>query len=308
MLGQENTGIRISPSPNWSRTTGFQNWNRYAAVNDEFIDLHMFDAAAIAAGQPATFGMGNLRVAYHYAALESALAPEQRIWEFQCRFTALNFAGDTLTVNWSSQPIDGAIAVNLSMPTQDNIETTPATAIVGSSYPEINPAEPSRPTNGNHQLGQYLDQKTIDLVGTTVPPDTAYPVDANDIRRWYSAVWYPYASPITPPNSGDQSADTLVAAGDFNPFAWHPTRQTDNYPWMRGMGTEPGYRGLNGGIHHWHYQDIRPGDILTSTVKLVDAYEKSGSAGPLLFLIDEDTWTNQTGQIVRIAQRTTVYY
>ena len=32
--------------PAFTRTTDFANWNRYAAVNDEFIDVHMSEEAA----------------------------------------------------------------------------------------------------------------------------------------------------------------------------------------------------------------------------------------------------------------------
>ena len=32
--------------PVFERTTGFAEWNRFAAVNDEFIDVHMDAAAA----------------------------------------------------------------------------------------------------------------------------------------------------------------------------------------------------------------------------------------------------------------------
>ena len=35
--------------PNWSRQTSFMNWNRYAAVNDEFVPFHMDDEAGRAA-------------------------------------------------------------------------------------------------------------------------------------------------------------------------------------------------------------------------------------------------------------------
>ena len=35
--------------PPWSRKTDFMNWNRYAAVNDEFVYIHMDDEAGRAA-------------------------------------------------------------------------------------------------------------------------------------------------------------------------------------------------------------------------------------------------------------------
>lgn len=50
--------------PPFVRTTGLASWNRYAAVNDEFIDIHMDRDAAKAAGLPDVIGMGNLRIAY----------------------------------------------------------------------------------------------------------------------------------------------------------------------------------------------------------------------------------------------------
>ena len=38
--------VRVGDTmPAWSRKTDFMNWNRYAAVNDEFIPIHMDDEA-----------------------------------------------------------------------------------------------------------------------------------------------------------------------------------------------------------------------------------------------------------------------
>jgi len=99
-----------------------------------------------------------------------------------------------------------------------------------------------------------------------------------------------------------------VAPRDFNPFAWTRCTPPDTYPWMRGMGTEPGRRGLNGGQRNRYFAPIRPGDVITQGVTLVDAYEKKGKLGPMLFLIDEARWTNQRGELVRIGQRTTIYH
>ena len=51
--------------PTWSRETGLVHWNRFAAVNDEFYDVHMDDGAARAAENPqGAFGMGMLRFSY----------------------------------------------------------------------------------------------------------------------------------------------------------------------------------------------------------------------------------------------------
>ena len=57
--------------PAFVRGSGFDYWNRYAAVNDEFVDIHMFDEAGRRAGYPTAFGMGNLTWAYFHLALHS---------------------------------------------------------------------------------------------------------------------------------------------------------------------------------------------------------------------------------------------
>ena len=44
--------------PDWSRKTHFMEWNRYAAVNDEFVPFHMDDEAGHRAGnEQGAFGM-----------------------------------------------------------------------------------------------------------------------------------------------------------------------------------------------------------------------------------------------------------
>ena len=68
--------------PNWSRQTSFMNWNRYAAVNDEFVPFHMDDEAGRAAqNEQGAFGMGNLRYAYIVNALRDWLGDEAEIRE-----------------------------------------------------------------------------------------------------------------------------------------------------------------------------------------------------------------------------------
>ncbi|MBV1906386.1 MAG: hypothetical protein KUG75_09940 [Pseudomonadales bacterium] len=85
--------------PTWSRQTGFMNWNRYAAVNDEFIPIHMEDEAGRAAkNEQGAFGMGNLRYAYIVNALYDWIGDEAEIQEIGCQFRAINQKNDILTV------------------------------------------------------------------------------------------------------------------------------------------------------------------------------------------------------------------
>lgn len=305
--------------PVYERTTGFGHWNRYAAVNDEFIDVHMDRAAAEAAGQPDVFGMGNLRIGYVHNAVHDWLAGGGDIVEFACQFRALNFLGDRLrshcVVSGKEQGADGLrVDLEVNVLNQEDESTMPGTASV-VLFPEGKgsaPAEPpATPIPGDRAPAVHLDAQTIGWLGRPLDADVALPVCSNDIRRWAMATYYP-ADPA--PEFMDEDAAAggpwgeLVAPRDFNPFAWTKCTPPDTYPWMRGMGTEPGRRGLNGGQRNRYFAPIRVGDTITSVVTLVDAYEKEGRLGPMMFLVDEARWTNQRGELVRLGQRTTIYY
>jgi len=85
--------------PRWSRETHLMNWNRYAAVNDEFVPFHMDDEAGRAArNEKGAFGMGNLRYAYIVNALRDWIGDEAEIREVGCQYRAINQKGDILTV------------------------------------------------------------------------------------------------------------------------------------------------------------------------------------------------------------------
>ena len=301
----------------FSRITDLPHWNRYAAVNDEFIDVHMSVDAARAAGQPDIFGMGNLRVGYQHAALHRWIAGRGDIASFSCQFRALNFPGDELTV-WGSV-VDNVVrdglalsVLELGVRNQKDEETTPATAeVVWFDGAPVMPAPPSPVIATDRSPGVYLDSETVGWLGRPLPVLGSLPVDANDIRRWAQAIWYP-----EPPPADQFDVDVaaegpwggLVAPRDFNPYAWHPDFHPEAYPWMRGMGTEPGRRGLNGGQRTWYGAPIRPGDVIGSQVTLIDTYEKDGRIGTMLFLVDQARWTNQRGELVRVSERTTIYH
>jgi acyl dehydratase len=83
--------------PVFTRTTGFPVWNRFAAVNDEFVPIHMDDAAGQAAGMPGAFGMGNLQLAYLHNLVREWLGERGRILRMQCRFRSVNHKGQQVT-------------------------------------------------------------------------------------------------------------------------------------------------------------------------------------------------------------------
>lgn len=318
MLGGVSNEIEVGVEiPTFVRVTDFAAWNRYAAVNDEFIDVHMSADAARAAGQPDVFGMGNLRIAYVHNALQDWLGGRGDVAEFGCQMRGMNFRGDELTAWGRVVAVEERAGLRcadleLGVRNQRGEETMPSTAtVVLFDGPPRMPPPPAAPAVPTRARGVHLDDATIEWLGRPTGPVVSYPVDASDIRRWAQAVYFPERAPdeFVDPIAGARGPWAgIVAARDFNPFAWVEAYRPDAYPWMRGMGTEPGTRGLNGGQRNLSFAPIRPGDVITSVATLVDAFEKDGKLGTMMFLVDESRWTNQHGELVRIGIRTSIYY
>ncbi|WP_236792028.1 MaoC/PaaZ C-terminal domain-containing protein [Amycolatopsis sp. GM8] len=117
------------------RETGFANWNRYAAVNDEFVPIHMDDEAGRAAGYPTAFGMGNLQWSYLHNLLRAFAGDDGEIVRLSCQFRGPNTKGMTVTakgVVTAVDETDGAVTATLDVWTEDQNGTklAPGTAVV----------------------------------------------------------------------------------------------------------------------------------------------------------------------------------
>lgn len=300
--------------PSLVRTTGPANWNRYAAVNDEFIDIHMDDDAARAVGMPAAFGMGNLRIAYLHNLVRDWIGDEGDLAALRCEFRGINLKGDTLTCHGTVTGLDDRlVSLELGVRNQDGVETTPASATVvrfeGGVATMPEDPQPSAPS-GEATPGTFLTQATIDRIGRTMPPVAAPPVGVNDVARWATATYWPERPPAIYVDA-DAAAATpwggIVAPRDFDPFAWMADRPWSG-DWLFGMGTEPGQRVLNGGQWNRYAAPIRPGDVISVTRRFVDVVERETKRGPMVFFTSEFRWTNQDGALVRLAEQTTIYY
>lgn len=75
------------------RDTGFATWNRYAAVNDEFVPIHMDDAAGAAAGMGGAFGMGNLQLSYLHNLVRDWMGDSGQIVKLAAQFRKPNTKG-----------------------------------------------------------------------------------------------------------------------------------------------------------------------------------------------------------------------
>ena len=122
--------------PEWSRRTSFAEWNRYAAVNDEFVPFHMDDEAGRRAGNEAgAFGMGNLRYAYIVNALHDWIGDEGAVREVGCQYRAINQKEDTLTVvgEVTGKAVEGGeqrVRLSVNVVNQDGLATCPGHAVI----------------------------------------------------------------------------------------------------------------------------------------------------------------------------------
>ncbi|MCW2495276.1 MaoC family dehydratase N-terminal domain-containing protein [Jatrophihabitans sp.] len=159
-------------------------------------------------------------------------------------------------------------------------------------------------------------------VGGVLAVRVSYPVSASDIRRWAIAVYFPDRPPrqywdaayaATLPTGG------IVAPEEFNPFAWMAA--VPEAPAIKPSSTHPdsveirlGVPGpgltfqLNAGMESEYGVWMRPGDVITSVTSLKHYRETAGRLGLMLITTLEDRWTNQAGELVQLAQSTSIRY
>ena len=121
--------------PAFVRETDFMSWNRYAAVNDEFVYIHMDDEAGRAAGQGGAFGMGNLRWAYVLNALRDWIGDEAEIRELALQFRSINHKHDILRatgVVTEKRQEDGEniVVLDVNVLNQSEEKTAPGRAVI----------------------------------------------------------------------------------------------------------------------------------------------------------------------------------
>jgi acyl dehydratase len=127
-----NIGDEVPP---FSRTTGFMNWNRFAAVNDEFISIHMDDEMARAMGQPGAIGMGNLRWSYLLNALRDWAGEDAEIVELGVQFRGTNLKNDTLSTHAvvtekKTEHGKNLVVLDIDIHNQNDESTTPGHATI----------------------------------------------------------------------------------------------------------------------------------------------------------------------------------
>jgi acyl dehydratase len=122
--------------PTFERKSSLHAWNRFAAVNEEFIPIHMDDEAGRNAGNAAAFGMGNLQVAYIHAVLRQWVGDDGRIVKVACQMRSPNLRGPMTIAGGTVTAVreeNGETLVDLDVwtKTDQGVVLAPGTATVG---------------------------------------------------------------------------------------------------------------------------------------------------------------------------------
>ena len=175
-------------------------------------------------------------------------------------------------------------------------------------------------TNGGGQ--SLITDAMRAWVGAKAPPLTSPPISESDIRRAAISIYWPEVPPRIYWDA-EHAAQTrwggIIAPEEFNPFAWmigrahggpHPDHVDDAQEALekarslRPPGAPPNF--LFGGVDTVYHERMRPGDEITSVITATDLYERSGRLGAMLFSITEETWTKQTGEVVKTTRTTNI--
>ena len=124
--------------PPFVRQPGFHHWNRYAAVNDEFVPIHMDDEAGRAAGYPSAFGQGNLQWSYLHNVLRQWLGDDGTIERLSCTFRGANVKDQTVTARGRITAVserEGRRVVELDVWTENDAGERMAPGTARVSFP-----------------------------------------------------------------------------------------------------------------------------------------------------------------------------
>jgi acyl dehydratase len=121
--------------PTFVRKTDFDNWNRFAAVNYEFVPIHMADEWGQKAGLPGAIGMGRLQLSYLHNMLGDWLGEDGRIVSVATQFRGQNLRGQTLTAKGKVTAVhregeETIVELDVSVEADNGTALAPGTAMV----------------------------------------------------------------------------------------------------------------------------------------------------------------------------------
>jgi acyl dehydratase len=109
--------------PPFVRETGLENWNRFAAVMDEFVPHHMDDEEGRKSGMPGAFGMGNLQSSYMHNLVRDWMGESGTLKNFTIQWANVNLKNTIVTARGKIAAVEDTPegkVVTLELWTEDN--------------------------------------------------------------------------------------------------------------------------------------------------------------------------------------------
>lgn len=141
------------------------------------------------------------------------------------------------------------------------------------------------------------------MIGVESEP-SVYEIEKEAIRRWAEAIGDPNPLYRDEEYAKKKGYRSIIAPPGFVAQYAYPVKAGQERVRFR----TPFTRMLNGGNEYEFFKPVQAGDVLTSTSKLAELFEREGRMGKMLFIINETTYKNQDGEVVAIQRGTGISY
>ncbi len=161
----------------------------------------------------------------------------------------------------------------------------------------------------------YITDEVKALIGMASPPvEATHPVEAGEVRRFHQATmdeaprywdadWAKqsrYGARVAPPAFPVHAFRR--AAGTADPLGAMGERDFDGLNRQLRPGLPPVkvplVRLLNGGYDYEFYRYAHLGERIFCKSRYKDIYQRDGKSGPMVFILMEDTYTNESGDLL----------
>lgn len=167
----------------------------------------------------------------------------------------------------------------------------------------------------------YITPEVRALIGAEAPPLLAqHAVEASEIRRfhqalmddapryWDAAAAGRYGGPVAPPGfpvhaiRRVEDAPDPLDAMDQPDFDGVDRRLRPGLPAVQ----VPLKRLMNGGYEYELFRYARPGERIVVRSRYADIYQRNGRTGPIVFVVVEDIFATDRGELLLRSTNTTI--
>lgn len=153
--------------------------------------------------------------------------------------------------------------------------------------------------------GSVITEEMRAAIGVESEPAT-YEVTTTGVRMFARAVGYTDPVFYDEASARSQGYPSLLAPPGYLGTRAHDPRSADS--WLNLGFANPYKRILNGGNDLEYFAPVFAGDALSSTTRVADLRERTGSIGAMLIATLETTYRKADGQAVAAMRNTLIFY